>query len=909
MLYFTFHLCPIPVRFFERRQRTWFCLKAHDSKEIIAAVPPVTVTSAMLRPRIEACGYTGDRLKADYSFGAGSIAIAGFIGKPWDARSACLAVVDATTDSRLAASACIEFGAPTALVCRGDSLEWWQLSINGPHDPRIIRANEIDGFFRAHAAQLAPANIYAAKLHRPLPAGVQMQFVDVGLMPALERKAGEALNRLVTQAIRMLLLELGDKVRSRADHEGIYKSVFWMLAAKLLKEKEVKGFKSLDLNDVDTVFTVVGEHYKDARDYPPGGRSWKPALGRIASSIGGWGSLENITAESLAFLYETALITGPKPKRQKSQEIVQTDVRRVLGIHSTPSALVDHMLAQVWPLVDSNKIADQRIFEPACGHGAFLTAALRDIRNYSGMTDSVARHRYLRDRIRGIEFDPFAVEIAKLSLTLADVPHGNTWHIETGDMFKPGLLQDAAKWATIILSNPPYEDFKKTDANRWLNSAEPVAAQTKAVEMLMRVVPNLAPGAVFGFVLPQGTLYDREAKQLRKELLASCEIAEISLFEDKLFSVADQETCILIGRRKNGAARLSTTAYRRVRNQDMEDFKSSLRFTSEDRLKSSELGRSDEASLYEPDLREVWTHLGCAPKLKETFDVQQGFQLKSKNSLGSRTVVSSVRKAGFSKAILNASDDYTVWELPQPEWVDLQQSNVRRPGAATVLGMPQVVLNYAGPRYPWRFKPVVDPDGLAASSRFLVMRSSLGAKHTLRTLWAVMLSPIANAFAYSWSGKRQTLVREWLSMPLPDPSKDQVEAIEATANAYLQLARRTTDFMLMGPNETAIKQALLNLDAAVLRLYNLPPALERELLSIFDGVERHGVGCMFRGYPPGWSSHPSEPSTKLPQDGRPIWERIAELAATLPEEAIAGLPANGASQLDHYLYGAPKRTP
>ena len=869
----------------------------------------MTVTSAKLRPHIETCGYTGDRLKADYLFGAGSVALGGFIGKPWDARSACLAVVDATTDSRLAAHACIEFGAPTALVCRGDSLDWWQLSITGPREPRTIRASEIEGFFRTHAAQLKPENIYAAKLHRPVPSGVQMQFVDVGLMPALERKAGEALNRLVTQAIRTLMADLGGKVRSRAGHEGVYKSVFWLLAAKLLKEKAVKGFKSLDLNDIRDVFKVVGEHYKDARDYPPGDRTWKPALTRVASSIAGWGSLGNITAESLAFLYETALIDGPKQKGRKGSGTGQPDVRKTLGIHSTPSILVDHMLAQVWPLVDSDKLADQRVFEPACGHGAFLTAALRDIRSYSGMEDSAERHRYLRDRIRGIEVDAFAVEIAKLSLTLADVPHGNTWHIDMGDIFKPGVLRDAANWATIVLSNPPYEDFKKTRANRWLQSDEPVTAQTKAVEMLKRVIPNLQPGAVFGFVLPQGTLYDREAKRLRKDLLASCEIAEISLFEDKLFSVADHEACILIGRRKNDEPRVSKVMYRRVRNRDMEDFKAALHFTREDRLEPSELGRGEDASLYEPDLREVWKYLDSVPRLGEAFDVQQGFQLKSKASLGNRTVVSPVPRAGFAKAVLNASDEYTVWELPRAEWVDLRQRNVRRPGAATVLGTPQVVLNYARmSRDSWRLAAVEDREGLAVSSRFLAFRAK-DPGLSLSMLWAVLNSPIANAYSYCWTSKRETLGKTWLAMPLPVPTKDQVKTIEASAEAYLELAKCTSQFMVVGPDETAIRRALLDLDVAVLRLYDLPRTHEQQLLAIFDGVDRPGVGCTFHGYPPGWSSRPTEPSTELPGGDRPIWERIAELAATLPEEAIAGLPTDGASQLDHYLYGAPKRTP
>ncbi|MGQ0628919.1 MAG: HsdM family class I SAM-dependent methyltransferase [Phycisphaerales bacterium] len=871
-------------------------------------MPSATVTSATLKARIEACGYTGDRLKPDYSFGAGTVALGGFIGKPWDARSACLAVVDATNDSRLAAHACIEFGAPTALVCRGDSLDWWQLSITGPREPKNIRASEVEGFFRTHAAQLKPENIYAAKLHRPAPAGVQMEFVDVGLMPALERKAGEALNRLVTQAIRSLLDDLGGKVRSHAHEGGVYKSVFWMLAAKLLSEKGVRGFKTLDLNNVDEVFKVVGEHYKDARDYPPGDKTWKPALARVASSIAGWGSLGNISAESLAYLYETSLIDGPKSTRGKRADKARPDVRKTLGIHSTPSILVDHMLSQLWPLIEPGTLKDQRVFEPACGHGAFLTAAMRDLRNWSGMEDSAARHKFLRERIRGVEFDAFAVEIAKLSLTLADVPHGNTWQIDTGDMFKPGVLKDAAKWATIVLSNPPYEDFKKTKANLWLRSEEPVAAQTKAVEMLKRVVPNLTDGAVFGFVLPQGMLYDREAKQLRKDLLESCEVAEISLFEDKLFSVADHEACILLGRRRKGAARVTKVMYRRVRNRDMGEFKAALRFTREDRLEPSELGRGEDASLYEPDLREVWRHLKDVSPLGEAFDVQQGFQLKAKATLGSRSVVSKSAKPGFTKSVLNASDDYTVWELPQAEWVDLRKANVRRPGAATTLGTPQVVLNYARmAREAWRLVAVVDSEGLAVSSRFLAFRP-ISKSASLVVLWAALNSPVANAFSYCWTSKRETLGKTWLAMPLPQPTKAQKTEIEAAAAAYLKLAVPAPGFTLTPPDEPAIKRALLDLDAAVLRLYNLPIALERQLLAIFDGVDRPGVGCTFRGYPPGWTSRPAPPSLELAQDDRPIWERIAELAERLPQEMISQWPKDGASQLDHYLYGAPKTT-
>jgi antitoxin component of MazEF toxin-antitoxin module len=52
------------------------------------------------------------------------------------------------------------------------------------------------------------------------------------------------------------------------------------------------------------------------------------------------------------------------------------------------------------------------------------------------------------------------------------------------------------------------------------------------------------------------------------------------------------------------------------------------------------------------------------------------------------------------------------------------------------------------------------------------------------------------------------------------------------------------------------------------------------------------------------------------QDGRivlkpaalPFWERIAALTADAPPEELDKVPTDGAAQIDHYLYGHPKRT-
>jgi|ERR1700721_2672969 hypothetical protein len=42
-------------------------------------------------------------------------------------------------------------------------------------------------------------------------------------------------------------------------------------------------------------------------------------------------------------------------------------------------------------------------------------------------------------------------------------------------------------------------------------------------------------------------------------------------------------------------------------------------------------------------------------------------------------------------------------------------------------------------------------------------------------------------------------------------------------------------------------------------------------------------------------------------DSRPIWEAMLDNLKSIPPEAFDKLPKDGASEVDHYLYGHPKR--
>lgn len=43
------------------------------------------------------------------------------------------------------------------------------------------------------------------------------------------------------------------------------------------------------------------------------------------------------------------------------------------------------------------------------------------------------------------------------------------------------------------------------------------------------------------------------------------------------------------------------------------------------------------------------------------------------------------------------------------------------------------------------------------------------------------------------------------------------------------------------------------------------------------------------------------------QATRPVWEVIMDNMKDVPAEDLAALPRDGASQIDHYVYGLPKR--
>lgn len=72
----------------------------------------------------------------------------------------------------------------------------------------------------------------------------------------------------------------------------------------------------------------------------------------------------------------------------------------------------------------------------------------------------------------------------------------------------------------------------------------------------------------------------------------------------------------------------------------------------------------------------------------------------------------------------------------------------------------------------------------------------------------------------------------------------------------------------------------------------LPPAQQREVLAFAESLQRGGR------HETSVSSSPARVS---------VWDKVAERIRQVPDEALQEVPADASENLDHYLYGAPRR--
>ncbi len=773
-------------------------------------------------------GYSSEAIIRDYTFAdvlsAGGeprrVELAAFTQVPESYRSAAFGVVAEEDERSLLERRAL--GAPILFSIGQQDVGVWRVGAQGA--PRLLERVNFDALpelFQRNAERWRPQAVHRAKSLGQAQTTYQLDFVDLGLLPVIEHEVEEKLDRLLRQVVEELMAGLnGEK------EEVVFRTTFRLLAAKILLDREHPAAARWRKTPVSKVLDGIESYY--SLDRLPSERlsgvpqrSAETAWRTLSEAI----SFRNISSDSLAFVYENTLVTK--------------DTRKRFGTHSTPRQVAEYVVSRLdLSQFDLNGLT---IFEPFTGAGAFLVAALRHLRDLlpQGLTGE-ERHAFLVPRIRGAEIDAFACEVATLSLILADYPNANGWTIANEDLFRPAVLAQEIGSARILLCNPPWEDFEAEERAEYPEMAAKSFSKAMAV---LRIVLEAEPEGI-GFVLPQGFLRQQQYSQLRQFIANHYRRVELASLPDRIFQRAGFEAAILIAsdRRVEPKQRQVRLVSSVVSDRDRVAFLATGKITAERRR--TRIVQSGD--LWIGELDELWELVERYPQLGEAAEVYRGLQWRKQEN-----AASDAPRQGFSPGVLKPARSLRQFGLQRTAYLNMAPEEALYPGPLTrPWDHPKVLTNVARlTRGPWRMAAASDRSGLVASQGFFGIWPT-SDKLPLDALAAILNGPLANAFLTE-RASNQHFTNELLKL-LPMPKRHVLGAVvEAVTRYRAACATAGAQALQAADGDDVLNRLLIEVDAEVLRAYDLPPRLERRLLEFFRGHEHERrVSHSFRGWLP-----------------------------------------------------------
>jgi N-6 DNA Methylase len=759
----------------------------------------------ILQEQIAKIGYSA--IVKDYTFSdvfsdsnaTRTVSLAAFTHTPETYRSAAMAVVaEREHGAEQAVRQHSALGAPLFFVIEQNQVSVWQAYGNGP--PRLLHRVELSAvahLFESNRRVWNPQAIHRAKLIGRIDTSYQLDFVDIGLLPAIEGQIHEKLDRLLSRSLAAATTSPAVQPRD------LFRGIFRLLAAKILQDRRHKLANDWDADDVSSILNVIGKYYGLPAQFDL--KTMGAALGASWKMLSNGISVANISADDLAFVYENTLVTP--------------EARRELGTHSTPRHVAEYVVSRLglWSYRDN----PPTVFEPFAGAGVFLVSALRHIREALPENWGDARkHAVLVTKLSGSEIDVFASEVATLSLILADYPNKNGWNIETTDLFSGLLLKERMANAKVILCNPPFEAFDGKQRTKYPATA--ALGGTKAEAVLMAALQS-RPQAL-GFVVPRAFLMDRAYREHRRMISEQFREIELVSLPDGVFTVSQVETALLIASGRLEHGNLQVLRSSEVHDSDREAFRRTGQPSEVREIKRAPSGPDDR--LWITPLRPLWDRLQHLPKLGEFLDGHWGIRWLDK-----RQGRAAFTEAGPNRArgVLHAHD-HRQFALGRKFWLDVNPKHLYG-GADLPWGYPKILCNAARlSRGPWRLAAAVDLDKLVASQQFVGLWPKVD-NINLDVYAAILNGPLANAFLNDHSADKRLRIGTLLSLPIP-------ESIPAALGA---LVRAYTDEIknrkILGSN-ARISELLDSIDVLILEAYDLPARFIRSLLSLFRNEPR-----------------------------------------------------------------------
>ncbi len=194
-----------------------------------------------------------------------------------------------------------------------------------------------------------------------------------------------------------------------------------------------------------------------------------------------------------------------------------------LGEFYTPRAITELLTELTAP------ISGEKVLDPACGTGGFLTAALEYLK---AKASSVAERDAIQTNVMGWEYKPLPYLLCNTNLILHDI---NLPNIKYGDsLAKPLTEYRQRDRVDVILTNPPFGGVVSN--NNENNFPRIYRTKESADLFLILMIHLLKDGGRAAIVLPDGSLTGDGVKQrIRQKLLEDCNLYTIIRLPNSVF--------------------------------------------------------------------------------------------------------------------------------------------------------------------------------------------------------------------------------------------------------------------------------------------------------------------------------------------------------------------------------------
>jgi type I restriction enzyme M protein len=172
----------------------------------------------------------------------------------------------------------------------------------------------------------------------------------------------------------------------------------------------------------------------------------------------------------------------------------------------------------------------EKVLDPACGTGGFLTSAIENVRKQD--VKSVENLSRLESDIHGMELKPLPFMLCVTNLILHDIEVPNVDYIDSLNREYTSILQKDR--VDVILTNPP---FGASVADRVETNFPQNFRTTESADLfLVLMVRYLKDSGRAGIVLPDGSLTGEGVKQrIRQHLLETCNLHTIVRLPNSVF--------------------------------------------------------------------------------------------------------------------------------------------------------------------------------------------------------------------------------------------------------------------------------------------------------------------------------------------------------------------------------------